>query len=134
MAKAAAGGADSRLRTSSASSCEEGCPLAGGGERPALGPEVRDAAVLPPQGSRRVRSSRDATQQVGAVARPPPDPQVGRREAPPRERPTGPHLVQQPGLWMADADPDVAAKGKSLAEIAETLNSKRVPPAHGTNR
>ena len=26
------------------------------------------------------------------------------------------------------------AKGKSLAEIAETLNSKDVPPAHGTNR
>jgi hypothetical protein len=26
------------------------------------------------------------------------------------------------------------AKGKSLAEIAETLNSKGVPPAHGTNR
>ena len=26
------------------------------------------------------------------------------------------------------------AKGKSLAEIAETLNRKRVPPAHGTNR
>jgi len=26
------------------------------------------------------------------------------------------------------------AKGKSLAEIAEALNSKDVPPAHGTNR
>ena len=26
------------------------------------------------------------------------------------------------------------AKGKSLAEIAEALNSKGVPPAHGTNR
>jgi hypothetical protein len=26
------------------------------------------------------------------------------------------------------------AKGKSLAEIAETLNRKDVPPAHGTNR
>ncbi len=26
------------------------------------------------------------------------------------------------------------AKGKSLAEIAETLNRKGVPPAHGTNR
>ena len=26
------------------------------------------------------------------------------------------------------------AKGKSLAEIAETLNRKAVPPAHGTNR
>ena len=26
------------------------------------------------------------------------------------------------------------AKGKSLAEIAEALNRKRVPPAHGTNR
>ena len=26
------------------------------------------------------------------------------------------------------------AKGKSLAEIAETLNGKGVPPAHGTNR
>ena len=26
------------------------------------------------------------------------------------------------------------AKGKSLAEIAEDLNSKGVPPAHGTNR
>ena len=26
------------------------------------------------------------------------------------------------------------AKGKSLAEIAEILNNKRVPPAHGTNR
>jgi DNA-binding transcriptional MerR regulator len=26
------------------------------------------------------------------------------------------------------------AKGKSLAEIAEVLNSKGVPPAHGTNR
>ena len=26
------------------------------------------------------------------------------------------------------------AKGKSLAEIAETLNRKRVPPAHGTNQ
>ena len=26
------------------------------------------------------------------------------------------------------------AKGRSLAEIAETLNSKGVPPAHGTNR
>lgn len=26
------------------------------------------------------------------------------------------------------------AKGKSLAEIAEALNSKEVPPAHGTNR
>ena len=25
-------------------------------------------------------------------------------------------------------------KGKSLSEIAETLNRKRVPPAHGTNR
>ncbi len=26
------------------------------------------------------------------------------------------------------------AKGKSLAEIADALNSKGVPPAHGTNR
>ena len=26
------------------------------------------------------------------------------------------------------------AKGKSLADIAEALNSKGVPPAHGTNR
>ena len=26
------------------------------------------------------------------------------------------------------------AKGKSLAEIAETLNRKGVPPAHGTKR
>jgi hypothetical protein len=26
------------------------------------------------------------------------------------------------------------AKGKSLAEIAEILNRKGVPPAHGTNR
>jgi hypothetical protein len=26
------------------------------------------------------------------------------------------------------------AKGKSLAEIAESLNKKGVPPAHGTNR
>lgn len=26
------------------------------------------------------------------------------------------------------------AKGKSLAEIADVLNSKGVPPAHGTNR
>jgi hypothetical protein len=26
------------------------------------------------------------------------------------------------------------AKGKSLAEVAEALNSKGVPPAHGTNR
>src|SRR4051812_8062927 len=26
------------------------------------------------------------------------------------------------------------AKGRSLAEIAEILNSKNVPPAHGTNR
>jgi hypothetical protein len=26
------------------------------------------------------------------------------------------------------------ARGKSIAEIAETLNSKGVPPAHGTNR
>jgi hypothetical protein len=26
------------------------------------------------------------------------------------------------------------AKGKSLAEIAEALSSKGVPPAHGTNR
>jgi hypothetical protein len=35
---------------------------------------------------------------------------------------------------MADADRTLLAKGKSLAEIAETLNRKDVPPAHGTNR
>ncbi len=26
------------------------------------------------------------------------------------------------------------AKGKPLEEIADTLNSKGIPPAHGTNR
>ena len=33
---------------------------------------------------------------------------VGRRAPRRRERSTVPHLVQQPGLWMADADPDAA--------------------------
>lgn len=28
----------------------------------------------------------------------------------------------------------ILARAKSLAQIAETLNSKGVPPAHGTNR
>ena len=55
-----------------------------------------------------VRSGHDATHQVGALARPLPDPQVGRRAPPPRERSTCPHLLQQAGLWMAEADRDAA--------------------------
>lgn len=35
---------------------------------------------------------------------------------------------------MADADRTMLAKGKSLADIAEALNSKGVPAALGTNR
>jgi len=40
---------------------------------------------------------------------------------------------------VSDCAPDaqirtLLAKGKSLSEIAEALNNKGVPPAHGTNR
>ena len=35
---------------------------------------------------------------------------------------------------MADTVRTLLAKGKSLAEIAEILNNKGVPPAHGRNQ
>jgi hypothetical protein len=35
---------------------------------------------------------------------------------------------------MADADPDAARERESLDEIADVLNNKGVPPAHGRNR
>ena len=35
---------------------------------------------------------------------------------------------------MAEADPDAARERQVLAEFAEALNRKGVPPAHGTNR
>lgn len=35
---------------------------------------------------------------------------------------------------MAHEDQDTAREGQSLAEIAEALNRKSIPPAHGTNR
>ncbi len=47
---------------------------------------------------------------------------------------TLPLLVQQAGLGLAGASRTQLAKGKSLADIAEFLNRKGVPPAHGTNR
>src|SRR4051794_18603471 len=58
---------------------------------------------------------------------------------------TGGHLVPEnvrlAHVWCNQRDASwrmqvraLLAKGKSLAEIAETLNRKAVPPAHGTNR
>jgi hypothetical protein len=86
------------------------------------------------KGPRRVRSCHAAAHQVGALARPLPGPQVGRRKARPRERPLS-------HIWCNNLDygrrtqiRTLLAKGKSLAEIAEALNSKGVPPAHGRNR
>src|SRR5215210_2648866 len=94
MAKAAAGGdgADGwvadELRTR-----HQGCARADGRARPAPRTEVRDAAVLPPQGARRVRSGHHAAHQLGALARPLPDPQVARRSPQARERSTVPRQV-----------------------------------------
>jgi len=71
---------------------------------------------------------------VGALVRPLPDPQVCRRA--PR-----PENVRLSHVWCNNRDygwrkqiGTLLAKGKSLEEIAETLNRKDVPPAHGTNR
>ena len=90
--------------------------------------------MLPPQGARRVRRGHDATQEVGALARPLPI-----------LKSDGGHLrsenVRLAHIYCNKRDYEwrkqirtLLAKGKSLAEIAETLNRKRVPPAHGTNR
>ena len=90
--------------------------------------------MLPPQGARRVRPGHDAAYQVGALARPLPDPKSA-----------GGHLVPEnvrlSHTWCNNRDygwrmqiRTLLTKGKSLAEIAETLNRRNVLPAHGTNR
>ena len=52
-----------------------------------------------------------------------------------------PENVRLSHTWCNNRDPGwrtqirtMLANGKSLAEIAETLNRKAVPPAHGANR
>ena len=40
----------------------------------------------------------------------------------------------QPGLQPAEADRDAARERRAPRRIAEVLNRKDVPPAHGTNR
>src|SRR4051794_23944633 len=48
-----------------------------------------------------------------------------------------PENVRLSHIWCNNRDygwRTLLAKGNSLAEIAEALNSKGVPPAHGTNR
>ena len=90
--------------------------------------------MLPPQGARRVRSGHEAAHQVGALARP-----LSILKS------AGGHLVPEnvrlSHVWCNNLDygwrtqiRTMLAKGKSLADIAEALNSKGVPPAHGTNR
>ncbi|HYU59739.1 MAG TPA: hypothetical protein VEK39_03190 [Solirubrobacterales bacterium] len=90
--------------------------------------------MLPRQGARRVRSGHNAAHQ-GA---PSPDHYPILKSA-------GGHLVPEnvrlSHIWCNNRDygwrtqiRTLLAKGKSLAEIAETLNRKDVPPAHGTNR
>lgn len=71
---------------------------------------------------------------TGPVARPLSDPQVVRRSAPRRERPALPRVVQQPGPRVAHEDRSDAGEGQAARTVADTLNSKGIPPAHGTNR
>ena len=84
-----------------------------------LAVEVRDAAVLPPQGARRVRSDRDEAHYVGAIARPLSDPQVSRREATSRERSAVPHLSAISGT--------TSGGGKSERCSRTTNPSPRLP-------
>jgi len=65
------------------------------------------------------------------------DPYVGRRAPRPRKNVSAvARLVVTTGDygWRTQNPDDCSRKGKSLADIAEALNSKGVPPAHGTNR
>ena len=137
MAKAAAGGGgpDSSVAGQLREHGVRGCPRADGRARPAPRPQVRDAAVLPPQGARRVRSGRDA----GATS--------GRPRATTTRslsRPAGSSSLRTfdcPTPWCNKRDygrrtqiRTLLAKGKSLAEIAETLNRKDVAAKAGPGR
>ena len=50
------------------------------------------------------------------------------RMAEPRERPTVPRLVQQPGLWMADAGPDAARERQVSCRDCRCPEPQGCPP------
>ena len=90
--------------------------------------------MLPPQRARRVRSGQDAAHQGAPSA----DHYPILKSAGGQLRPENVRLSH---VWCNNLDygrrtqiRTLLAKGKSLAEIAEALNRKGVPPAHGTNR
>ena len=91
-------------------------PCEDGRGRPAPRSEVRDAAVLPPQGTRRVRSGHDAARRVGAVTRPLSDPERP-GEAPPTTFGC-PDRVQQR---------DYTRRKQIGALLAKNKSSKRLP-------
>ena len=129
MAKAAAGGggADRSVADELRRQRCEGCPRADGRARPAPRPQVRDAAVLPPQGARRF----DQVTTPRTKWAPSPDHYPILKSAgghlAPRERSPVPRLVQQPGLGWRTQIGTLLRKRKSLAEIAEALK-RRVSP------
>ena len=124
MAKAAAGGggADSSVADQRELGVR-GCPCADGRARPAPRPEVRDAAVLPPRGAASsIRSGRRATSGR---------PRVTTTRSLSRPADLVPENVRLSHTWCNKLDygwrtqiRTLLAKGKSLAEIAETLTAR----------
>jgi hypothetical protein len=95
---------------------------------------VRDADVLPPQG----RGKFDPVTTPRKDWAPSPDHYPILKSAGGQLRPENVRLShtlcnRRDYGWRTRIR-TLLAKGKSLAEIAEILNSMRVPPAHGTNR
>jgi hypothetical protein len=132
-----------------------GCAI---GVSEAVAPRCYDAAAVSPKASSREwpRSHRrgsmaalKARLRTSPIARPAGITQRTKWAPSPDHYPTlksaggqlVPENVRLSHIWCNNRDygwrtqiRTLLAKGKSLAEIAEALNSKGVPPAHGTNR
>ena len=95
---------------------------------------MRDAAVLPPQRPGRIRSSAKPRTKWA----PSPDHYPILKSAGGQLRPENVRLshteCNQRDYTRRKQIGTLLAKGKSLDEIAEDLNKKRIPPAHGRNR